>query len=74
VTQTIRAKPCATVATPLTWSELEEGKQPTDFNILNIMRRIDEKGDLFKQLTTEKYNQSLHEILCFIEKNKCSFN
>jgi len=65
-----RAKRHATVATPLTWSELEEGIQPTEFTILNIRRRIEEKGDLFKTLTTEKHNQSLREILSFIEKNK----
>ncbi|KQL51294.1 DNA polymerase [Heyndrickxia shackletonii] len=65
-----RAKRHATVATPLTWSELEGGIQPTEFTILNIRRRIEEKGDLFKTLTTEKHNQSLREILSFIEKNK----
>jgi len=64
-----RAKSCATVATPLTWSELENGIEPTEFTILNIRRRIDEKGDLFKQITTEKHNQSLRDILSFIEKN-----
>ncbi|MGV3464688.1 MAG: non-homologous end-joining DNA ligase [Heyndrickxia sp.] len=68
-----RARQCATVATPLTWSELEEGIQPTEFTILNIKRRIDEKGDLFKPLTTEKRHQSLHEILSFIDNNKCRF-
>lgn len=68
-----RARQCATVATPLTWSELEGGIQPTELTILNIIRRINEKGDLFKPLTTEKHNQSLGEILSFIEKNKSSF-
>lgn len=63
-------KRCATVVTPLTWSELEGGIQPTDFTILNIMKRLDKKGDLFKPLTTEKHNQSLSGILSFIEKNK----
>ncbi|TCM96865.1 bifunctional non-homologous end joining protein LigD [Paenibacillus sp. BK033] len=65
-----RAKPNATVAAPLTWSELAEGVQPTDFTMLNIAGRISEKGDLFQPLTTEKQNQSLHEILAFMERNK----
>jgi bifunctional non-homologous end joining protein LigD len=64
-----RAKQGATVAAPLTWSELEEGIHPSEFTILNIRRRIDEKGDLFKPLTSEKQPQSLSEILSFIEKN-----
>ncbi|OCA88348.1 DNA polymerase domain-containing protein [Bacillus sp. FJAT-27225] len=63
-----RAKRNATVATPLTWSELEGGIQPAQFTMLNIMKRIEEKGDLFKPLTTDKRNQSLDEILRFIEK------
>ncbi len=69
VVYSARAKRGATVATPLTWSELEEGIQPSEYTILNIMKRIEEKGDLFKPLTTDKPHQSLHEILNFIEKN-----
>ncbi|WP_316572257.1 non-homologous end-joining DNA ligase [Neobacillus sp. YIM B06451] len=69
VVYTPRAKQSATVAAPLSWSELEKGIQPADFSILNIKKRIDEKGDLFKPITTEKLNQSLNDILDFIEKN-----
>ncbi|WP_244935716.1 non-homologous end-joining DNA ligase LigD [Paenibacillus glycanilyticus] len=65
-----RARPHATVATPLTWPELAEGIQPSDYTMLNIAGRISEKGDLFQQLTANKQNQSLHEILAFIERNK----
>ncbi|WP_231688101.1 non-homologous end-joining DNA ligase [Bacillus sp. FJAT-18017] len=64
-----RAKRSATVVTPLTWSELEKGIHPTDFTIKNTLKRIEEKGDLFKPVTTEKHNQPLSEILSFIEKN-----
>nr|WP_053598022.1 hypothetical protein [Bacillus sp. FJAT-18017] len=64
-----RATRSATVGTPLTWPELEEGIHPTDFTIKNIMKRIDEKGDIFQPVTTEKHNQPLREILNFIEKN-----
>lgn len=64
-----RANSQATVATPLTWGEVEAGLNPTDFTILNMKKRIQEKGDLFKLVTTEKHNQSLNDILTFIEKN-----
>jgi bifunctional non-homologous end joining protein LigD len=63
-----RAKTEATVATPITWAEVEAGIKPTDFTILNMKKRIQEKGDLFKLVTTEKHNQSLDDILKFIEK------
>jgi bifunctional non-homologous end joining protein LigD len=64
-----RAKRCATVATPITWAEVEAGINPADFTILNIKKRIQEKSDLFKLVTTEKHNQSLNDILRFIKKN-----
>jgi bifunctional non-homologous end joining protein LigD len=64
-----RAKRCATVAAPITWAEVEAGINPTDFTILNIKKRIQEKSDLFKLVTTEKHNQSLNDILRFIKKN-----
>ncbi|MCM3728607.1 non-homologous end-joining DNA ligase [Neobacillus cucumis] len=69
VVYSARAKSRATVATPLTWEEVEAGIKPTDFNILSVRRRIQDKGDLFKVVTTEKHNQSLNDILRFIEKN-----
>ncbi|MFL6561387.1 MAG: DNA polymerase domain-containing protein, partial [Bacillus sp. (in: firmicutes)] len=70
VVYSARANPCATVATPLTWSEVEAGVKPAGFTILNMKKRIQEKGDLFKLVTTEKHNQSLNDILKFIEKNE----
>jgi bifunctional non-homologous end joining protein LigD len=35
------------VSTPLEWSEVKQGLHPSDFNIKNIMARIEQKGDLF---------------------------
>jgi bifunctional non-homologous end joining protein LigD len=61
-----RAKPQPTITTPLTWAEVEAGMNPTDFTILTMKERIQEKGDLFKQITTEKQNQPLDEILRFL--------
>ncbi len=43
----LRPKPGATVSTPLEWKEVKSGLHPTDFNIKNIMKRLDKKGDLF---------------------------
>ncbi|PKR78384.1 DNA ligase D [Halalkalibacillus sediminis] len=39
-----RATREGTVATPLFWNEVEEGLDPTQFTIKNIMKRIEEKG------------------------------
>jgi bifunctional non-homologous end joining protein LigD len=44
----IRPRPGATVATPLAWNEVKPGIKPTDFNIKNIFKRLEKKGDLFK--------------------------
>lgn len=70
VVYSARAKSEPTVAAPLTWEEVETGIRPTDFTILNMKKRIQEMGDLFKPVTTEKLNQSLDDILNFIKKNK----
>ena len=50
----IRPKPGATVSTPLEWSEVKHGLKPTDFTIHNILKRLEKKGDLFKQVLTGK--------------------
>jgi bifunctional non-homologous end joining protein LigD len=44
----VRPKAGATVSTPLEWSEVKPGLQPSQFDIWNIADRIKEKGDLFK--------------------------
>jgi bifunctional non-homologous end joining protein LigD len=69
VVYSARANSNATVATPLTWAEVEAGIRPTDFTILSMRKRLQEKKDLFKSVTTEKHNQSLNDILKFIERN-----
>ena len=43
----LRPKPGAPVSTPLEWKEVKKGLHPTDFNIKNIISRIEKKGDLF---------------------------
>jgi bifunctional non-homologous end joining protein LigD len=42
------------VSTPLTWSEINENLNPADYTIHNIIDRIAQKGDLFKDLFNKK--------------------
>jgi DNA ligase D len=44
----VRPKPGATVSAPLEWDEVKPGLTPQDFNIKNIFKRLEERGDLFK--------------------------
>ncbi|WP_025689128.1 non-homologous end-joining DNA ligase LigD, partial [Paenibacillus zanthoxyli] len=47
---TPRARPLATVSTPLTWDEVANNVSPEDFHLLNIEERLRSKGDLIAQL------------------------
>ena len=46
----VRAKPMATVSTPLEWNELDKKLTPQMFTIKNILDRLKKKGDLFKNV------------------------
>ncbi|WP_227764617.1 non-homologous end-joining DNA ligase [Zhaonella formicivorans] len=67
-----RATATGTVSTPVTWEEVRKGFSPTDFTMVNIIQRIQERGDLFSPVTTEKnkYMQSLDKILAFLKTHK----
>jgi bifunctional non-homologous end joining protein LigD len=43
----VRPTPAATVSTPLTWNEVERGIETEHFTMDVVLRRIEEKGDLF---------------------------
>lgn len=43
---TPRARPLATVSTPLLWEEVGRNVSPTDFHLLNIEQRLETLGDL----------------------------
>jgi bifunctional non-homologous end joining protein LigD len=50
----LRAMPRPTVSTPVTWDEVRAVKQPEDltFDAAEVLRRIDEHGDLFAPVLT----------------------
>ena len=55
----LRAKPGAPIATPLDWEELPSSRLTAQrYNIKNIFRRIDERGDAWQSIW--KHPQSLH--------------
>jgi bifunctional non-homologous end joining protein LigD len=42
------------VSTPLDWKEINNTLDPTNFNIHNVVERIERKGDLFKGVSDKK--------------------
>ncbi|WP_340021607.1 non-homologous end-joining DNA ligase [Paenibacillus sp. FSL K6-1096] len=47
---TPRARPLATVSTPLLWEEVQRDVKPADYHLLNIGERLDRLGDLIAQV------------------------
>lgn len=44
----------APVSTPLDWKEVKHGLDPLSFNIKNIKKRLDKKGDLFSDVLNKR--------------------
>jgi bifunctional non-homologous end joining protein LigD len=61
-----RATEEATVATPILWEELEKGIQPKDFNLMNIEKRLEAKGDLFAPLLDPANAQNIDSIIKYV--------
>ena len=59
----IRPAPRATVSTPLTWKEVEEGRGTQDFRIDNVPRRVKEIGDLYAPLLEKSGRLRLEKFL-----------
>jgi bifunctional non-homologous end joining protein LigD len=50
----VRPQPRATVSTPITWKELEQGVRIEDFRMENVRQRIKKLGDLWAPLLARK--------------------
>jgi bifunctional non-homologous end joining protein LigD len=59
----VRPKPLATVAAPVTWAEIEAGIRIEDFRLDNMPQRVRELGDLWKPLLRRTGRFSLEKVL-----------
>jgi bifunctional non-homologous end joining protein LigD len=56
-----RAKPGATVSTPLEWKEVDSGLDPRDFTIETVPDRLRRRGDIWARVTQR--GNSVHSLL-----------
>ena len=59
----VRPTAQATVSTPVTWDEVEQGIEIEDFRLDNVRDRIAEVGDLWKPLTQQKGRFDLTKVM-----------
>lgn len=59
---TPRARPGAPVSTPLSWDEVARNPAPTDYNLLNIEQRLQERGELISQMKPQPLGRVLKSI------------
>ncbi len=59
----VRPRPLATVSTPVTWKDVEEGVSIDDFTIHNVPARIREQGDLWKPLVAKRGRFDLSQFV-----------
>lgn len=52
----VRPRPGATVSTPLEWGEVNEKLSPSQFTIKNVLKRFEQKGDLWKPVLGKGVN------------------
>jgi bifunctional non-homologous end joining protein LigD len=58
-----RPRPLATVSTPVTWEELEEGAGIDDFRLDNVPARLRDIGDLWAPLLARRGRFRLEPLL-----------
>lgn len=64
----VRALPEASIATPVTWNEVQSGANPRDWTIKNILNRLGQKEDPWKGMmrhaqSLESHQEKLRELL-----------
>lgn len=59
----VRPRPGATVSAPVTWEEVEQGVELTDFRIDTVPARVGKLGDLWKPLLAARGRCSLDDLL-----------
>lgn len=59
----VRPTPMASVSAPVTWSEIEQGCETTDFRIDNMLDRIDKVGDLWEALVAQRGRFDLSKLV-----------
>jgi len=59
----VRPRPLATVSSPVTWEEIEQGIEIDDFRMDNMPARIDEVRDLWKPLLAARGRFRLEKLL-----------
>jgi bifunctional non-homologous end joining protein LigD len=59
----VRPRPDATVSTPVTWKEVEDGIRIEDFTVQNVPDRLKQIGDLWKPLLATRGRFDLRQYL-----------
>src|SRR5713101_5694518 len=59
----VRARPEATVSTPVTWKEVEKGVRIEDFTMKNVPARVTTLGDLWKPLLAARGRFNLSQYV-----------
>ncbi len=59
----VRPTPLATVSTPVTWQEVEDGVDRDDFRIQNVPERVTRLGDLWAPLLSPRGRFRLETLL-----------
>lgn len=59
----VRPRPRATVSTPVTWKEVEDGVRIEDFTIGNVPARLKKRGDLWKPLLSARGRFDLRQYI-----------
>lgn len=58
-----RPRPGATVSTPVTWAEIEDGVEIDDFRMDNVPQRVSARGDLWKPLLSARGRFDLGKLM-----------